>query len=169
MSVALFRTLGDFNAWVNERLYDSCAQLSKDDYTRERKAFFGSIHRTLNHILVVDQLWRGRIEGWTPTIRSLADIPHENFNGLRAAREAEDGALKTLVGGLDEKRLERAVRYVFLDGTPAEAPLDLLLITLFNHQTHHRGQVHVMLTQSSITPPPLDILDFHMDPARREP
>ena len=168
MSVALFQTLGDFNAWANERLYDSCTQLSKDDYARERKAFFGSIDKTLNHILVVDQLWRGRMEGWKPSIKSLADVPHENLNDLRAAREAEDIALKKLVGGLDAKRLERAVRYRFLDGTPAEAPLDLLLITLFNHQTHHRGQVHVMLTQSGITPPPLDILDFHMDPARQK-
>jgi uncharacterized damage-inducible protein DinB len=168
MSVALFQTLGHFNAWANERLYDSCSQLSKDDYTRERRAFFGSIHKTLNHIFVVDQLWRGRIEGWKPSIKSLEDIPCENFEELRAARETEDGALLTLVNGLDERRLAHVLRYRFLDGSPAEAPIDLLLITLFNHQTHHRGQVHVMLTQSGITPPPLDILDFHMDPARRE-
>ena len=168
MSVALFQTLGHFNGWANERLYDSCSQLSEDDYARERRAFFGSIHKTLNHILVVDQLWRGRIEGWKPAFTSLADIPCEDFRDLRTAREAEDIALVKLVSGLDERRLERAVRYRFLDGAPAEAPLDLLLITLFNHQTHHRGQVHVMLTQSGITPPPLDILDFHMDPARRE-
>ncbi len=168
MSVALFQTLGHFNAWVNERLYESCSELPKDDYTRERKAFFGSIHKTLNHILVVDQLWRGRIEGWKPSIKSLADVPCENFADLRAARETEDVALVKLVSGLDAGRLETAVGYRFLDGTPAEAPLDLLLITLFNHQTHHRGQVHVMLTQSGITPPPLDILDFHMDPARQE-
>lgn len=167
MSAALFQALGQYNAWANARLYDSCAALSDDDYRRERKAFFGSIHKTLNHIYVVDQLWRGRIEGRKAAVKSLAEVPFETFEDLRAAREAEDAALIRLMGTLSEQNLEDVVVYDFLDGTRGDAPLTVLLITLFNHQTHHRGQVHVMLTQSGVSPPPLDILDFHVDPSRR--
>lgn len=157
MSLTLFRMLGQFNAWANGRLYESCARLSDDDYRRERKAFFGSIHRTLNHILVVDQLWRGRIEGRMPPYKSLADVPYEVFDDLRAARVVEDGALVTFVDALDSKRLAEIVRYEFLDGTPGSAPAELLLITLFNHQTHHRGQVHCMLTGFGCKPDDTDI------------
>ncbi len=68
-----------FNQWVNGHIYDSVAELSDEEYRRDRKAFFGSIHRTLNHLLVVDRLWAGRIRGIDPGITSLTEILFDEF------------------------------------------------------------------------------------------
>ncbi|MFQ5971450.1 MAG: DinB family protein [Alphaproteobacteria bacterium] len=150
-----------FNAWANERIYDCAGRLPDDDYRADRKAFFGSVHATLNHLLVVDRLWTGRIEGQDRGIRSLDQILYDDFAELRIARRKEDRRLIELVDGLDEKRLEAPVRFrrIIGDGEE-EARTGHILITLFNHQTHHRGQVHTLLTQCDIVPPPLDVLYF---------
>lgn len=161
MGLETLRMLARFNGWANGHIYDCCARLSDADYRVDRKAFFGSIHATLNHLLVVDRLWRARVEGGATGIKSLSEILHEDFETLRAARKAEDEGLIRAVDGLGAADVSKPLAYTFLDGTPAETPLDVVLITLFNHQTHHRGQVHVMLTQAGITPPPLDIINFY--------
>ena len=150
-----------FNAWANEKLYDSVARLSEDDYRADRKLFFGSAHNTLNHLLVVDRMWTRRIEGKAHGIRALDQILHDDFADLRAARATEDAYLIDLVERLDEAALAAPVRFAWVDGDGegALAP-NHILVTLFNHQTHHRGQVHALLTQSNIVPPPLDVLEY---------
>ncbi len=156
-----FPLMARFNAWVNERLYDTVSGLSDADYRRDRKVFFGSIHNTLNHLLVIDRLWSGRIEGTDRGIRSLDQILHDDFESLRAARRSEDEHLIALVDGLSEERLRAPVSYRRIIGAGmAETRSDHILITLFNHQTHHRGQVHAMLTQAGLVPPPLDVVFF---------
>ncbi len=150
-----------FNAWVNKRLYGCVAGLSDADYRRDRKAYFGSIHNTLNHLLVVDRTWTGRIRNVDPGIESLDQILYDDFAALRAAREAEDAALIELVDGLSDQELQSPVTYRFMTGDGRHSNRrDHILITLFNHQTHHRGQIHAMLTQQDIDPPPLDVLHF---------
>jgi uncharacterized damage-inducible protein DinB len=150
-----------FNAWANERLYDSVAKLPEAATREDRGAFFGSIHHTLNHILVVDRLWTGRIEGVDRGIRALDQILCDDLESLRAARREEDQRLIALVDGLSEERLEAPVRYTRMIGEgEEEVRCGHVLITLYNHQTHHRGQVHVLLTQGGIVPPPLDIVFF---------
>jgi len=152
-----------FNQWVNGHIYESVAQLGDDEYRKDRGAFFGSIHNTLNHLLVVDRLWSGRIRGVDSHIESLTQILCDDFEMLREARVVEDARLIELVDGLSERQLERPVPYRRMIGTGmAEARAGHILITLFNHQTHHRGQVHTMLTQSGITPPDIDVL-FYLD------
>ncbi len=148
-----------FNAWANERLYDCIAGLSEEACRKNRKAYFGSIHNTLNHILVVDRLWTHRLKGSDHGIKSLDQILYDGFESLRAARETEDEALIALVDGLSEEELQGPVTYrrMIGDGTHTTRR-DHILITLFNHQTHHRGQVHAMLTQQGIDPPPLDVI-----------
>ena len=161
MSVEHFRLLAGFNAWANERIYDSVALLTDEAYRSPRGAFFGSIHNTLNHLLVVDRLWTGRIAGIDRDIRALDQILHENFDALRAARRLEDSRLVDLAEGLDPEALERLVRYQRIIGDgDEEARVGHILATLFNHQTHHRGQVHVLLTQADVVPPPLDVIYF---------
>jgi uncharacterized damage-inducible protein DinB len=155
-----FPLLARFNAWVNGRLYDTVAQLSDADYRKDRGAFFGSIHNTLNHLLVVDRLWVGRIAGTDPGIRALDQILYDDFDALRVARRTEDERLIAFVDGLDEAALRRMVAYRLVDGTARETRCDLILLTLFNHQTHHRGQVHAMLTQAGVVPPPLDAIFY---------
>ena len=161
MSATLFATLGRFNAWANVHIYDACAALTDAARKEDRGAFFGSIHNTLNHLLVVDTGWRSRVEGIGHSLESLDHILHEDFAALRRARVAEDGALVRVVDGLDPAGMGRVVSYRFMDGTPAQTPLDVMLITLFNHQTHHRGQIHNMLSQAGAETPELDIINFH--------
>lgn len=152
-----------FNRWANTRVYACVAGLDEEAYRRDRGAFFGSIHHTLNHLLVVDRLWTARIQDRESGIESLDQILFDDFESLKAAREEEDDRFIALVGGLSDAELEAPVRYrrIIGDGVE-EARAGHILITLFNHQTHHRGQVHAMLTQAGVTPPPLDVI-FYLD------
>ena len=155
-----FPMLARFNAWANERIYGASARLDDAGLRLDRGAFFGSIHNTLNHLLVVDRLWRGRVEGVDPGIRGLDEILYDDFEELRVARAEEDDHIISLVDGLDETRLEAPLSYRLVSGKEDEKPLHVVLITLFNHQTHHRGQVHAMLTQAGAEAPALDIINF---------
>ena len=148
-----------FNRWVNGRIYETVSALDDDAYREDRSAFFGSIHNTLNHLLVVDRLWSGRIRGVETGITSLAQVLYDDFEALREARVQEDERLIELVDGLSDVQLQRPVQYTRMLGTGTEeARAGHILITLFNHQTHHRGQVHAMLTQAGLTPPDLDVI-----------
>ena len=150
-----------FNQWVNGHIYDSVAELSDAEYRRDRKAFFGSIHNTLNHLLVVDRLWIARIRGLDHGIKSLTDILFDGFEPLRAAREREDQGLIDMVVGIDDDHLASPVVYTRMLGDgEQQTRLDHILITLYNHQTHHRGQVHAMLTQAGVTPTDIDVIDY---------
>ena len=150
-----------FNAWVNGRLYDTVAGIPDTAYREDRQSFFGSIHNTLNHLLVVDRLWTGRIEGLDRGVRALDQILYDDFDSLRAARAEEDARLVALVDRLGAEDLRAIVTYRrILSGGEQRTRCDHVLITLFNHQTHHRGQVHAMLTRSGVTPPPGDVIYF---------
>ena len=150
-----------FNGWANDRLYASVARLPETAYRAERGAFFGSIHRTLNHLLAVDRLWTGRILGRDRGIRALDQVLYDDFAELSAARVDEDRQLIELVDGLSAEELAAPVRYSRIIGSGLEeVRAGHILLTLFNHQTHHRGQVHVLLTQADILPPPLDLVFY---------
>lgn len=156
-----YSLMARFNAWVNKQIYDCAARLPEEAYRADRKAFFGSVHHTLNHLLVVDRLWTGRMEGVDRGIRSLDQVLYDDFASLRAARQKEDEHLIALVDGLDEARLAAPVRFrAITDSGTYDARAGHILLTLFNHQTHHRGQVHALLTQAGITPPPLDVVVY---------
>ncbi len=160
-----FRMLTRYNAWANRRVYDAAAALPEADYRRPRPcAFFTSIHGTLNHLLVVDRLWLARIEGAIHGIESLDQILHDDLAALRRAQAASDAHLIELADGLGEADLAGERDYIMLSapGMRSSAVHDILA-TLFNHQTHHRGQVHAMLKETPVPPPPLDIIDFLAD------
>lgn len=152
--------LARFNRWVNRRFYALIATLPEAELKRDRRAFFGSIHGTLNHLLVVDRLWLDRLEGKSNTIRSLDEVLHAAFDALAAERAAMDERLIAHVDGLDAAALARPLRYRFISGAEAETPVHLVLMTLFNHQAHHRGQTHALMTQAGLRPPASDIIDY---------
>ena len=156
-----FPLMARFNAWANTRIYDSVARLPDAAYRADRKAFFGSIHRTLNHLLLVDRLWSARVAGKDSGIRALDTVLYDDFPALRAARGDEDRRLIELVDSLGENDLRKPIPYrrIIGDGME-EARAGHMLLTLFNHQTHHRGQVHTLLTQADIVPPALDVIFF---------
>jgi uncharacterized damage-inducible protein DinB len=155
-----YTTLAGLNQWANGHIYDCVAAMSDDAYRQDRKAFFGSIHNTLNHLLLVDRLWTCRIKGKPLGFTSLSDILYDDFEELRDVRHGEDIALIELVASFSEDDLQSSIVYQTTEGAPGDQPIWLILATLFNHQTHHRGQIHTMLTQAGITPQPLDIMYY---------
>ena len=162
MMIEHFRLLGGFNRWANERIYDAVAALPEPEYRKTRPcAYFGSIHGTLNHLLVVDRLWFGRLQGAVPPIESLDQMLHEDFAELRAARGDEDDSIVALLEGYEDADLTRDCRFTLISA-PGEWVMKprLILTTVFNHQTHHRGQVHAMLKEAGVEPPGLDVIDY---------
>jgi uncharacterized damage-inducible protein DinB len=155
-----FQIFAAYNAWANEQLYDVCSQLETATYFAPRQAFFGSIHGTLNHILVGDRIWMGRFEDVDHGITALDEKLYDDFDSLRAARVAEDDRIVRYIAKLDDDALAQPLHYRTVAGKPHGDQLALLLAHFFNHQTHHRGQVHDQLTQTGIAPPPLDLLIF---------
>lgn len=149
-----------YNAWANHRLFDACAALPEADYLAERPAFFGSLHGTLSHLLVVDRLWFARIVGAAPPHRSLDELPYGDFLGLRVAREAEDAQIVEYIDGWAEADFDRPVTYTTVAGERHTDRLSDLLSHVFNHATHHRGQAHDQLSQTEAAPPPLDLIYY---------
>jgi uncharacterized damage-inducible protein DinB len=160
MTLPYFRTLARYNRWGNHRLYDACAKLAEPEYMAKRPSFFGSIHATLNHILVGDRLWFARFTGVDTKIKSLDQILYADFPGLRVAREAEDAKIVNFVDGIDLPTLNSTLRYKTSSGADQATPVRFVLGHVFNHQTHHRAQVHGLLSQTSVPPPPLDLIYF---------
>ena len=162
-----FRTLARYNRWANQRLYAAVAKLKTEEYFKQRPAFFHSIHGTLNHILVGDRLWFGRIlEGQAPPLK-LNQILYGDLVALRVAREAEDGRIVTALDSMDRERFRQTLEYRNVAGERHVQPMNLVLGHVFNHQTHHRGQVHDQLSQTSVEPPELDLILFIREPPDR--
>jgi uncharacterized damage-inducible protein DinB len=159
-TIANFQLLANFNAWANTKIIFSCKELDDVEYKKDRKAFFSSIHDTLNHLLVVDRAYISRIEGKDHGLKSLDQILYENLFQLEEARIKEDKHLVDLVNSLSEESIHKEITYKGFETGNATYTINLILITLFNHQTHHRGQVHNMLSQAGIKPPQIDIPDF---------
>ena len=158
---AHYAAFAAYNAWANGRLYDAAAALSDAEYRADRGAFFKSMHGTLNHLLVTDRIWMQRFTGDGDAPGRLDAILHETLPALRAAREAEDRRIVAYAEGLDEARLAGVIRYRRVS-TPDEfiQPLMPALDHWFNHQTHHRGQAHMVLTSLGKQAPELDLLYF---------
>jgi uncharacterized damage-inducible protein DinB len=156
-----FRRMARYNRWANARLYEACTRLPEHDYMRPRPAFFGSIHGTLSHVLVGDRLWLSRIERLPPPHTRLDEQPWPDLGALRSAREAEDARIVALTEHWTAADLEDVVRYRTTSGVEHADRLADVLAHFFNHQTHHRGQVHDQLSQTEIAPPSLDLI-FYM-------
>jgi uncharacterized damage-inducible protein DinB len=155
--LAHFRLLARYNAGANRILYDACARLPDAERKRVRPAFFRSIHGTLNHILVGDRIWLARFAGRQLPSTGLDAILYDDFAALRAAREEMDARIEAFAQGLEAGFLAGSIRYVNNAGLPYDDPIPLLLAHFFNHQTHHRGQVHDQLSQTAVAPPSLDL------------
>lgn len=156
-----YRVFAGYNAWANRRLYDAAAALPDADYRADRGAFFKSMHGTLNHLLATDRIWMKRFTGEGDAPERLDVILHERLDELRAAREAEDRRIVAWIDGLDEARLGGVIRYRRVS-TPDEFVQKLMpaLNHWFNHQTHHRGQAHAILTGLGRIAPELDLLFY---------
>jgi len=142
-------TMAAYNAEMNRRVYDAAARLSEEDRRRQRGAFWGSIHGTLNHILWGDTMWMSRFDGWDKPAQSAKQSAemYEDFFALRTAREKADRRISHWAGGVAPGWLSGDLTWFSgVLGKEISKPKALLAVHFFNHQTHHRGQVHAMLT-----------------------
>jgi len=156
-----FLMFARYNQWANDRIYTACQFLPKGEVGQARPSFFGSILGTLNHLLVGDRLWLARITGGTePDITALNQILHQDFPALQQERERLDARFIDVISGLEISALTQPLEYRTIEGAPQKNRLDLVLSHIFNHQTHHRGQVHDQLSQTNSEPPPLDLIYY---------
>jgi uncharacterized damage-inducible protein DinB len=163
---SIFTMFARYNEWANRRIYKAAAGLSNADYRLLGGAFFGSVHATLNHLLVADRIWMRRFTGSGPIQTKLDEIIFEDFAALRAEREAQDRLIVEYIDGLDEKRLGETFSYrTIVSPMDVSQPLAPALAHFFNHQTHHRGQVHALLTAriGNSATPSLDLILFQRE------
>lgn len=151
------RQLARYNRLANDRLYTSCDALSDAARKQTRPAFFKSIHGTLNHIMVGDRIWLARFEGREVPSTGLDAILYEDFEALRAARADEDSRIEDFAANVTDAFLASTIRYENNEGRLFDDPVNMLVSHFFNHQTHHRGQVHDMLSQTDVATPVLDL------------
>ena len=158
-------TLAKFNAWANTRLHKICGALSPDQISANRDAFFGSILGTLNHILLVDILYRERLEGTRSTFKSLDETLHDNLPDLSAHQRDEDQRWLALSAEINADKLDEPIAFRTLMDDPDhwEVPKHIYFTNLCQHQTHHRGQTHNMVSQADIDPPPIGYIEFRID------
>lgn len=152
-----FQMLARYNRIANERLYEKCSALTESEYRLKRAGSFGSIHALLNHILLGDRIWMSRFEGGGETTPPLNTLLFEDFSHLREARAAEDARIESFFGNLRKDFAEQSFAYVNNRGKSYVEAAPVAFTHFFNHQTHHRGQVHVMLSQTPVAPPSLDL------------
>ena len=154
IGIGYVQRMARYNAWQNASLYAVADALSDDERKRGRGAFFDSIHATLNHLLWADQIWMSRFAG---TPRPAGGIPqsgslHDRWDDLKRARTDFDATIIDWADNLAPAWLEGDLTW-FSGARQRDLtqPKFVLLIHLFNHQTHHRGQVHCLLTQAGLT------------------
>lgn len=160
---ANLQRMAGYNRWANQRLYDAAGKLSPEAIAAPRSGFFPSLLKTLNHILVGDTVWIGRLEATGSSIKSLDQILHPEFGALRAARAAMDERITAFVDGVAPARLEEDLVYRTVAGEAMTTQVAQVLVHVFNHQTHHRGQAHAMLSSTEVAPPSLDLILYLRD------
>jgi uncharacterized damage-inducible protein DinB len=163
-----FALMATYNAWANTRLFRMAAQLPDEQYRRDVGAYFESLHGTLNHLLVTDRIWLRRLTGTGAAPTRLDAILFDGLDELTRARREEDERLVSFVESLTDAQLEAPLGYRTTKGSAQQQKHREVLAHLFNHQTHHRGQAHVILTVLGVREPDsLDLLAMQRErPAR---
>jgi len=167
-----FRGFARYNQEFNSRLYELVAKLPEAERMKDLGAFFGSIHGTLNHILLADRIWLGRFSRALENFDSLndANLVHEfsslrqelcaSFEELAAERRETDEVILRWVEELDDEVLAAPMKYRNTQGHAREHPVWLAVIHMFNHQTHHRGQLTTLLHQLGHDPGVTDYVAY---------
>jgi uncharacterized damage-inducible protein DinB len=154
--VQTYRAFAYNNAWANNRLLTACANLSQEDFEARRTGFFPSLQLTLNHIYVIDLFYVDALEGgWLGPKAWDIEVPCPSAAELKRAQAVADKRLIAVCDALTPDQLDSTVR-VNRDTHIQTERRDRLLMHLFQHQIHHRGQAHAMLSGIAIEPPQLD-------------
>ncbi len=155
------RTMARYGAWQNESVCIAAGRLSDDERHLDRGAFFGSITGTLNHLLWGDRIWMNRFaETKPPKMPSIPESVHEteSWTAYQRARSEMDQAISSWASDLDSTWFDGNLSW-FSGAAKRDVtkPKDILVIHFFNHATHHRGQVHAMLTTAGVNPADTDL------------
>lgn len=166
-----YRFLAQYNRWFNQRLYAACRALPDDERKRDRGAFFGSIHATLNHIMWGDRLWLQRFAAQGVRFQSLegdvlavpdgavhGTVLYEDWDELAVQRDRVDAAIEQWVADMPDDFPARTMRYSNTKGIERAHPAWKAMTHFFNHQTHHRGQVTTLLAQAGVDPGTTDLI-----------
>ncbi|WP_336057392.1 DinB family protein [Nitratireductor sp. CH_MIT9313-5] len=160
-----FEMLAHYNRWANRVLCEAVETLDREEFSRNVGAYFKSMCGTLNHILIADRVWLVRFTGAQETSGPLNAIPYPDFADLTEAREREDARIIRYVQGLEDAQLGQAITYRTISSpTQISQPLAPALTHFFNHQTHHRGQAHMILSVLGKEPPPMDLIFYLRTP-----
>jgi uncharacterized damage-inducible protein DinB len=173
-----YRFLSRYNRSFNERLYDACDTLTDDARKLDRGAFFGSIHLTLNHLMWGDIMWLGRFFAQDPASQTaltpeLLQLPEgarfetvlfDDFAALRSRRVCIDKAIDCWLADLPPGFTQRTMCYNNTKGVHREHPVWQAMAHLFNHQTHHRGQVTTLLMQAGVDVGTTDLIALAGNP-----
>jgi uncharacterized damage-inducible protein DinB len=150
--------MAEYNAFMNDKLYALCSELSDEERKRDRGAFFKSIYGTLSHLVWADRTFLTRLLKWDQPLGNPTDVFSEDFAELTVERKRLDKLLLEWAAGLDENSLaEPFEMYSVVYKRRRIMPLYLLVVQMLNHQTHHRGQLTTLLNQLGIDPGITDI------------
>ena len=158
---AHFIILARYNVWANARLLGAVAAVQDEDYRRDVGLFFRCIHGTLAHLLVaVHKLWFRRFaEGLSPVVALDADLQPQR-QALAEALQEGASRWEPLIAALPTERFDGLLNYTTMRGQPAALPFAATLAHVFNHSTHHRGQITAVLTGQGRHCPELDMVYF---------
>ena len=155
---AYCQLLARYGRWMNERLYASVREMSDDERKRDRGAFFGSIQRTLNHLVWADSIWLSRFTGGSYAEPAWGADLFDDFSMLAAARDQADTAILDWAGGVDQAWLDATLEYrASSDARLRRLPAWIAATHVFNHATHHRGQLTTLLKQAGLDPGVTDL------------
>jgi len=157
-------TMARYDLWASTRVLDAADALTDSDYRRDTGVFFQSVHRTLNHLLVTGGLiwWPRFADGVSPRLALDAEVETDRVR-LRQRLLDASRAWQPFIAGLSDERLAGRLDYHRLDGTPVSLPFAAALGHVFNHGTHHRGQISAALTVLGRPAPVLDLVPMLME------
>ncbi|OSQ40629.1 hypothetical protein TMES_02510 [Thalassospira mesophila] len=159
MNAEYFQMFARYNQWANNHVIAACETLDQVDLDAPREAFFPSIMKTLNHLLVADTLWMARLRGEILKM-GLGDVPWPEFADYKATRTQYDAALIEYVDRLDDAALAGILSYKNVAGVAYATPRNIVIGHVFNHQTHHRGQLHSQLLSAGCPSLEIDMIYF---------
>ena len=146
---AQYQAFAQYNQIMNQRVYEICSGIPDEIRKQDRGAFFKSIHRTLDHLILGDRAWMNRLSDKTYTIVKIGDDLFDDFDEMARARVDLDSDICQWTSTLTDDWLSSELTWTTtIDGTQRTQPHWLLVSQIFNHQTHHRGQLSTLLNQA---------------------
>ncbi|MDR3641907.1 MAG: DinB family protein [Humidesulfovibrio sp.] len=155
----LFITLARAGRWANRLLFAEMAKLTPEQWTQKSAVNFGSIQGIANHLVLGDRLWLQRFTGEGEPLKTVDAVPYPGLDALLPQRQAEDERIIAFASALDPAQLDTVLRYT-RRGEAQAMPYALCVAHFFNHQTHHRGQLHALLGVHGIKCPDIDLLYY---------